>query len=582
MHLHIQGYRNFDSDQALAGLMALHIPDGEIPLYVWGQSYFGMIFLPFTLVSMWIFGMSSVVATRLPMLMFCLLFEIFLYFGVKKVWGKTTAIAALLLVAVPSIYMLRWFSFHMHPIYAPLAVVIPWLMLRHGDTGATQHDAFWGGFCVAIGMWLSPVFAAYVALFFVITIRTMPEWSIVFHNLRTIFSRWIPRTVGVVIALGVAAAFAKHLKWMTLRPDVYSANLTRGIFVVLFCIPLLFSIYSDRRRAMIARWGQLFLGFLIGGTPIWIYHIQNGVMPSSGMHVQLPTMDVFRGFFKDVIPTLLNTPPPHLIINFATPPWLPPLLWASFATCLLFLLLGILRLAKWSLPVFSGRKMSTHASASAFVLGLFVVVLLTAFLRGSMYIGQTRFIIDAFPPTMLIMAIGWNWLMQWRKKLSILLLSFVLVIAGYCTFRMTYAFWNAPTHVFTPAYVQELEEYLQSHNVKGGYGNYWTTYSVTFLMNERIMLAPFAGADRYALYSETAWKSDPYAFVLFPGHERIEIPENTSSIDDLIAAEKKADFIEGWRYEKIEERMRNSTVVDRKHIGRWDVWILKDTKPHTP
>jgi hypothetical protein len=54
---------------------------------------------------------------------------------------------------------------------------------------------------------------------------------------------------------------------------------------------------------------------------------------------------------------------------------------------------------------------------------------------------------------------------------------------------------------------------LKREGIRGGYADYWTSYKLTFLSNEAIILAPTSGVDRYPAYVE---------FVrALPEHERV-------------------------------------------------------------
>jgi hypothetical protein len=43
---------------------------------------------------------------------------------------------------------------------------------------------------------------------------------------------------------------------------------------------------------------------------------------------------------------------------------------------------------------------------------------------------------------------------------------------------------------------------LKREGIRGGYADYWTSYKLTFLSNEDIILAPSSGIDRYPAYTE--------------------------------------------------------------------------------
>src|SRR4029078_4870084 len=57
----LYGERFFDSDQAVEGLMARHLLQGEFPIFLWGQHYKGVPEVYLAAPVFWLFG-SSVVA----------------------------------------------------------------------------------------------------------------------------------------------------------------------------------------------------------------------------------------------------------------------------------------------------------------------------------------------------------------------------------------------------------------------------------------------------------------------------------------------------------------------------------------
>jgi hypothetical protein len=42
---------------------------------------------------------------------------------------------------------------------------------------------------------------------------------------------------------------------------------------------------------------------------------------------------------------------------------------------------------------------------------------------------------------------------------------------------------------------------LRRADIRGGYADYWTSYKLTFLSNEDIIIAPTNGVDRYPKYT---------------------------------------------------------------------------------
>jgi hypothetical protein len=53
-------------------------------------------------------------------------------------------------------------------------------------------------------------------------------------------------------------------------------------------------------------------------------------------------------------------------------------------------------------------------------------------------------------------------------------------------------------------------ECLERHGIRGGYAEYWTSYKLTFLADEEIIIAPTDGVDRYPAYTEFVGSLAPH------------------------------------------------------------------------
>jgi hypothetical protein len=56
-----------------------------------------------------------------------------------------------------------------------------------------------------------------------------------------------------------------------------------------------------------------------------------------------------------------------------------------------------------------------------------------------------------------------------------------------------------------------LVECLKRNGIRGGYAEYWTSYKLTFLANEEIVIAPTDGIDRYPQYADFVRSLPPEA-----------------------------------------------------------------------
>jgi 4-amino-4-deoxy-L-arabinose transferase-like glycosyltransferase len=101
-------YPLLDSDQAVVGLMGVHILKGEFPAFFWGQSYTGTLesFVAALLFSL--FGVSRLTLNLAPFL-FSLLFLLSTWRLAETVFDRRTGLVALALAAIPPMF-LTWYS----------------------------------------------------------------------------------------------------------------------------------------------------------------------------------------------------------------------------------------------------------------------------------------------------------------------------------------------------------------------------------------------------------------------------------------------------------------------------------------
>src|SRR3972149_7842727 len=66
--------------------------------------------------------------------------------------------------------------------------------------------------------------------------------------------------------------------------------------------------------------------------------------------------------------------------------------------------------------------------------------------------------------------------------------------------------------------VEVLERYLAENGVRYGYADYWGAYTLDFLLEEGVILAPFNGIDRYLPYSRAVGSAPKLAYVFPAGN----------------------------------------------------------------
>jgi Dolichyl-phosphate-mannose-protein mannosyltransferase len=101
-------YPVLDSDQAVVGLMGLHILKGEFPIYFWGEPYSGTLESYLAAVIFFLFGVSRW-SLELAPFSFSLVFLVLTWRLGRVVFGPAVGILSLTLVAIPPM-LLTWHS----------------------------------------------------------------------------------------------------------------------------------------------------------------------------------------------------------------------------------------------------------------------------------------------------------------------------------------------------------------------------------------------------------------------------------------------------------------------------------------
>jgi Dolichyl-phosphate-mannose-protein mannosyltransferase len=148
-----------DGDEAVWGLMALHVLDGEVSVFFWGQNYGGTQESLVTALLFAVTGSGTLALRTVPILLFALAAVLVWRIGRRTVGEPEARIAALLFWVWPA--YLVWKSTRAHGFYGALtvlalAVVLLALRLYERDS---PLDAAALGLAFGLGWWASPQIA---------------------------------------------------------------------------------------------------------------------------------------------------------------------------------------------------------------------------------------------------------------------------------------------------------------------------------------------------------------------------------------------------------------------------------------
>jgi hypothetical protein len=181
---------------------------------------------------------------------------------------------------------------------------------------------------------------------------------------------------------------------------------------------------------------------------------------------------------------------------------------------------------------------------------------------------STRYLLVSWQAGSVILAWFLDWLCQ--KKLA-LLSALVLLVWATQTLAVGYAYlhqaWRTKYH--EPAAITMLEDFFRENSLRGGYADYWLTYTLDFLTEERLTIAPYNGIDRFPQYTELVESLPVQAYLLPAG----AVSQENSTIDDLIGF-LKLDVLAGDASPGILDPLAHQSVLKRQAIVWWDVWIV--------
>ncbi len=158
--------REMEADEAIVGLMALHILQGEHQAFYWGQPYLGSLEAYSAALAFAILGPSPVVLKAVP-LVYSLLFIILLYWYTRLAFGPCAAVLAAAYVAVPPAFLATWSlkargGYIETLVLGQVALVLALLILSREDRWSVRWAGVLG-LTAGVALWTHPLSIVYSA-----------------------------------------------------------------------------------------------------------------------------------------------------------------------------------------------------------------------------------------------------------------------------------------------------------------------------------------------------------------------------------------------------------------------------------
>jgi hypothetical protein len=507
----VTGKIPFDSDEAVEGLMARHVLNGEFPAFFWGQAFKGVPEVYAAAGAFALFG-ASVEALKGATLAFFAAYIALNFALLDKVASRLIAVTAtlLLIFAPPALVFWSLDASAEYIVIMLLGTILLLLCLRIEEARRTDGRGLRAekpllatiGLVVGLGLWVHQLFVVY--LFPIALILTLQS------------DRWRQRKIGrpnifVVVIGGIAVAYVALgvIAFLTggfslqFGPVALSATAPQKMLRIAVAIGALGIAFHALRTLTLEQTGSLIrqywpmaIGFLAGYLPVVLYSIfvEPARSPARNANL-LQLLNAAPDILGNVIPILSG-------FKLATTERLPiPSIAVIPAVAALVAYL-------WSCRGRLARLITLRAvdaSLGTDFFAIFIVFVPVLFLVSGAYVDTQsyRYLIPWYAGLSVAWSAGSITLAGGRRALA---LAFVAAIVMIHAWQQTIWFRKLQPDARSRA----LIDCMTQKGIRGGYAEYWTAYRLTFLANEEIIIAPTDGVDRYPKYTEFVGSLAPH------------------------------------------------------------------------
>ena len=519
------GTVSFHSDEAVVGLMARHILQGERPVFFYGQAYMGSLDSWLIAVGFRLLGESVLTIRIVELILYLLIVATGFLVGWRVSGRVVVATVAALVLAVPNVLLAEYSTATLGG-YNETLLLGNLLLLLGWSVTHEKRELVWRwaalGLVAGIGWWTNGLIIAYV----------------------------LP--VGVLILVGIWRN-ERRRRAKPQRNKIHSDR-PSGAESGSFAAPDREDDREERAgRALPLQKYVLLIGiaalfFVIGSAPWWAFNLQNDwaalrfylpsntPSPFAGTDIPpLPTDQRLIGLFLLGLPAVIG-------LRF---PWIP----GYFLAPLGLLVLLIYAFALYRLLRGRGGECPLKAQGRLLIVGMIVLFC-------GLFI-VSRFSIDPtgryFLPLALPLGIVLGTLIAKLRAQSVRIVLVALVI-GYQVIGVVTAMTTVPPGLTTQFNLethipndddQALIDFLDAHQLYHGYTNYWVSFRLAFLSGDRMQYSavlpyktdlsytPFD--DRYKPYREAS-DAAPDANIAY-------VTANVAAVKDRLEAIFAADGV---------------------------------------
>jgi hypothetical protein len=487
----------FNSDEAVVGLMARHILQGERPIFFYGQAYMGSLDAWLTAGAFRLFG-ESVNSIRIVQVGLYGIYLVLIWIAARRfLLDPRGARIAVLLAAVPPVYVTTYTTPSLGGYGESLVLGMLILLLGSAAIFEAHRKTWliWTGLGLAGGLAFWTLGMAVVYLLPVGIAWLWAAW------------RQLPRK--------------RYAGWKVIQKYYQASSL---------------SVEEPTQLTPIQRLAPVLLmalpAFLLGALPWLVFNLNH----------QWEALRVL------LVPNQAELNPGQNLLAFSGL-GLPAVMglrypWAFDYAPLPILLAGLLlHLATltWLVNQLRNKK-SPFTPGGGQLTGLFVFTFFSLFIFTRFGSDPTgRYLLPLHLPVLLGLAAFISVAWEWRRGVGIGLVVCLLLINGFETARAAVSPDRITTQFnpvtrFDNQYDEALLGFLHQQDERRGYTHYWAAFRLAFLSQEEIIFAPLLpyrtdlrlapGDNRYPAYAETAAASAKAAYITTHNSELDEYLRN--------------------------------------------------------
>jgi len=480
------GYISFNSDEAVVGLMARHILQGERPVFFYGQAYMGSLDALLVAIGFYLFGEQVWVIRLVQSLIFLGVMITTYRLGTKVFGSQKTAALAVALLAVPSVNVILYTTASLGGYGEALLIGNLVLLkgLRIADRLTEKKESFLNadwlvlGFLIGLGFWA--------------------------FGLTLVYS--IPTAIFLIYSIRKARQGSQGTPEISSGSDEYESRISWKLIVT---------------------WLLSFSGgLIIGLLPVWNFALENGL---HRLILELKG-DAIRGI--EGLPWLLQSLQ-HLInlVIFGSsvvfglrPPW--DIIWLGLPLLPFILIFWLFVIGYILRSLVTGNE---RRKKVGLLLGV-IFALLCGFIFTPFGADPSgRYFLPLAVPLSLFAA---DFIVELERKFGVKVYGLAALLVVFNFWGITQSAFRIPpgitTQFYEPAridhrYDQELIDFLLEKGEKRGYSNYWVSYPIAFLSQEELIFIPrlpyhpdlrfTLRDDRYSPYTELVENAERIAYI---------------------------------------------------------------------